>query len=63
VPGAGYGEAIYGRADRSLHAIRLDPAGTLIWDREIPGVVVNSVRLVIQTSDGGYAILALKENY
>jgi len=63
VPGAGYSEAIYGRADRSLHAIRLDPAGTLIWDREIPGVVVNSVRLVIQTSDGGYAILALKENY
>jgi hypothetical protein len=59
----GYGEAIYGRADRPLHAIRLDPNGTLSWDREIRGVVVNYVEKVIQTSDGGYVILAMRENY
>jgi photosystem II stability/assembly factor-like uncharacterized protein len=29
------------------------------WDRVIEGVSVTSVRQVIQTSDGGYAILAL----
>lgn len=58
-----YGEAIYGRAESyPLHAIRLDPDGILLWERVIPGIVVNSVRKVIQTSDGGYAILALKEN-
>jgi hypothetical protein len=59
-----YGEAIYGRANRySLHAVRIDPDGTLFWDREIPGVTVNYVEKVIQTSDGGYVILAMRENY
>jgi hypothetical protein len=60
----GYGEAIYGRADRRpLHAIRLGPDGTLVGDREIRGVVVNYVEKVIQMQDGGYAILAMRENY
>jgi hypothetical protein len=55
---------IFGRADRyPLHAIRLGPDGTLSWDREIQGVVVNYVEKVIQTQDGGYVILAMKENY
>ncbi len=60
--GPDYGEAIYGRADRPLHAIRLDPDGTLSWDREIRGVVVNYVEKVIQTRDGGYVILAMRES-
>lgn len=59
-----YSESIYGqaRSDR-LHAMKLNPDGSRAWDRTIPDVVVNHVRKVIQTSDGGYAILAVKENY
>lgn len=60
----GYGEAVFGRADRfSLHAIKLDPDGTRTWDREIQGIPINYVKKVIQTSDGGYVILAMRENY
>jgi hypothetical protein len=61
---SGYRETIYERADRyRLHATRLDRDGTLIWDREIQGVVANQIKKVIQTSDGGYVILAVNDNY
>ena len=60
----GYSESIYGRADdKALHAMKLNPDTSRAWDRTISGVVVNYAKKVIQTSDGGYAILAVKENY
>jgi hypothetical protein len=61
---AGYGDAIQGRPDAApLHAVLLHPDGSRAWDREIPDVAVSSVIKVLQTSDGGYVILALRENY
>ena len=46
-----------------LHAVKIGPGGNQEWDREIPGVQVTNVHRVIQTADGGYAILAIRENY
>jgi hypothetical protein len=58
-----YGRSVYARAGASIRAIRLDRDGNLSWDREIPGVSANHVEKVVQIADGGYVILALKENY
>jgi len=56
--------SVYGKAGSSrLHAVKLGPGGKQEWDRGIPGVQVNHVHRVIQTADGGYAILAIRENY
>lgn len=58
-----YDDAVYGRSyNIPLHAIQLDSEGSLVWEQEVSGVTVDSLRKVMQTSDGGYVILALKEN-
>jgi hypothetical protein len=60
---SGYSEDIYGDATGNfLHARKFHGDGTLEWDRDIPGVTANYVRNIIETSDGGYAVLAVKEN-
>lgn len=60
----GYTESVYGQGGtNTLHAMKLDSDGKMVWDRGIADVRANYVKKVIQTSDGGYAILALKENY
>lgn len=41
----------------NLHVVKLSPDGTLQWDMAIPNVTANKVVGIIQTSDGGYAIL------
>ncbi|MCA9703002.1 MAG: hypothetical protein KC400_04060 [Methanolinea sp.] len=58
-----YGRSVYGRGGASVHAIRLDHEENQSWDREIPGIRANHVEEVVQIADGGYVILALKENY
>ncbi|MDD5048867.1 MAG: hypothetical protein PHH09_08030, partial [Methanoregulaceae archaeon] len=58
-----YGRSVYGRGGASVHAIRLDHEENQLWDREIPGIRANHVEEVVQIADGGYVILALKENY
>jgi photosystem II stability/assembly factor-like uncharacterized protein len=56
----GYDSEIYGSPDgNTLHAMKFRTDAGKEWDRVIEGVSVTSVRQVIQTSDGGYAILAL----
>ena len=45
----------------ALHARRLDSAGTLGWDRELPTGLISRVLKVVQTSDGGFAVLALRD--
>jgi len=60
---SGYSEDIYGDASGNyLHARKFYGDGTLEWDRDIPGVKANYVRTIIATSDGGYAVLVVKEN-
>ena len=45
----------------ALHARRLDSAGTLAWDRELPAGQIGRVRKVVETADGGFAVLALRD--
>jgi hypothetical protein len=59
----GYTESIYGRGGSdTLHAMKLDSDGNLVWEHGIDDVRANYLKKVIQTADGGYAILVLKEN-
>ncbi len=41
----------------NFHITKLFPNGTLQWDMSIPNVTINKAVGIIQTSDGGYAIL------
>jgi hypothetical protein len=58
----GYSDEIFGSAEGGLHARKFFADGTVDWDREIPAVKANYVRQVIETTDGGYAVLAVREN-
>lgn len=58
------GESVYGRPDGyPLRVVRLHSDGSRSWEREITGIGVHHVRKVIQTRDGGFAILAVRENF
>lgn len=58
----GYGTATSDRTSVSaFHARRFDSAGTLVWDRELPTGQIGWARKVVQTSDGGFAVLALRD--
>ena len=46
----------------TFHALRLDPRGNPVWIRPLSLGTIREVKRVIQTSDGGYAILAMTEN-
>lgn len=57
---SGYSSATSDRTSVStFHARRFDSAGTLAWDRELPAGLLSRVLKVVQTADGGYAVLAL----
>lgn len=49
--------------DNHLYAGYYNPDGSRLWDQEIEGISPNSVKKVARSSDGGYFILAMKENY
>lgn len=52
----GYGEVIYGRADRSsLHPIRLNPDSIRDWDREIQDFAVSYVERSSRRQTAGMA--------
>ena len=46
-----------------LHVVKLHPDGTVEWDVVVPNVSANIVNQVIQTSDGGFAILCENEKF
>lgn len=46
----------------SFHTRIFNSQGTLILDRVLPSTTFNEVKKVVQTADGGYAILALRQN-
>ena len=46
----------------TFHARRFNGAGALAWDREPPTGLISRVLKVVQTSDGGYAVLALRDD-
>jgi hypothetical protein len=44
-----------------LHIVKLNPDGTSAWETPVYGISVTDVVGIIQTSDGGYALLCLNE--
>ncbi|NLX49870.1 MAG: hypothetical protein GXY82_08390 [Methanospirillum sp.] len=57
-----YDTMTYNSAGATFHARRLDSAGRLVWDRVLPAGPLGRVTKVVQTTDGGYAVLAEKQN-
>ena len=45
----------------TFHALRLDPGGNPVWNHPLSLGTIREVKRVIQTADGGYAILAMTE--
>jgi len=43
--------------DGNLRIVRLNPDGTVVWERNVTGILVSSVNEIIQTSEGGYAMI------
>lgn len=59
----GYTETMYGRnGGNDLHAMKFRTDGSREWDRPVGDGTANAVQKVIQTRDGGYVILALRQN-
>lgn len=46
----------------TFHARRFDSAGALLRDRVLPGIPCDQVLKVVQTADGGYVVLASRQN-
>jgi hypothetical protein len=60
---SGYTDARYGRnGGNNLHALKFNASGNTEWDRPAGDGTPDTVRKVIQTADGGYVILALRQN-
>jgi len=58
----GYSTMTYDRTSVStFHARKFDGTGALLWDRELPTGLISRVKMVVSTSDGGYAVLAVKD--
>jgi hypothetical protein len=63
--GSGYDTGIYdqtGGRTLTLHARTFDGGGALVLDRALPAVPLDRVLKVVQTADGGFAVLAFKNN-
>jgi len=59
----GYGTMTRERTSAStFHALRFDSTGALVWDHALPTGLISQVKTVVSTSDGGYAVLALRTN-
>ncbi|MEN6517925.1 MAG: hypothetical protein ABFC38_06995 [Methanospirillum sp.] len=60
---SGYGSEVFlgPNGYTGFHALRFDAAGTLVWDRPLSIGSIQEVKRVIQTADGGYAILAMSQ--
>ncbi len=57
----GYGTMTSERTSAStFHALRFDSTGALVWDKALPTGLISQVKKVVQTADGGFAVLALR---
>jgi hypothetical protein len=57
---AGYVDAVNGAGE--IHATKYLADGIVVWDRVVGDGTADMIRQVIQTRDGGYVILAQREN-
>ncbi len=58
---SGYGDTTSTRAAAStFRALRFDSTGALVRDQALPTGLISQVKKVVQTADGGYAVLALR---
>jgi hypothetical protein len=51
-----------GNAGGKIHAMKFRADGSREWDRPVGDGTANTIQTVIQTADGGYVILALRQN-
>jgi len=59
----GYLDGLSGTDPRNeLHAMKISANGTREWDRVVANGLAGTIKKVIQTADGGYVILAMREN-
>jgi hypothetical protein len=59
----GYLDGLSGTdAQNKLHAMKFSPDGAREWDRIVADGTSGTIRKVIQTADGGYVILSLRQN-
>ncbi|HIH04561.1 MAG TPA: hypothetical protein HA263_12220 [Methanoregulaceae archaeon] len=59
----GYDTVIYDpTGGTTFHARRFDDTGALIFDRALPALPLDQVLKVVQTADGGFAVLAYKNS-
>jgi hypothetical protein len=47
----------YKITDNNLHVVKLHQDGTIEWDRNVSGILINGVSQIIQTSEGGYIVV------
>jgi len=47
----------------NLRIVKISPEGYQEWYKPVPGVTANRVKKIIQTSDGGYAILCENDKF
>jgi hypothetical protein len=61
--GNGYDTVIHDQSGgTTFHARRFDSTGALVFDRALPALPVDRVLKVVQTADGGFAALAMRNN-
>ncbi len=61
--GSGYGDTTSNRtAASTFRALRFDSTGALVRDQPLPTGLISQVKRVVQTADGGFAVLAVTNN-
>jgi len=59
----GYLDGLSGTDPKNeLHAMKISADGTREWDHVVANGLAGTIKKVIQTKDGGYVILAMREN-
>ncbi len=53
----------YGAGDRDAYLIRTDANGVMLWNTTFGGIEDDNVWTMIQTSDGGFAIIGRTDSY
>jgi hypothetical protein len=59
---AGYTNS-YGAGDFDFYIVKLDSSGTLQWNRTIGGAANDRASCIVQTTDGGYAVIGRTNSF
>jgi hypothetical protein len=53
----------FGAGNNDFWLVKIDAAGTMMWNRTYGGTSDDSARAVVQTSDGGYALAGITSSF